>query len=290
MINFLKNNWLSIFGLIIGVVGLYYSYYFYEQSKSERQPIFVVDPQRTQILSEKTLISAPIKVFTSNGREICSGLTSVRFYFWNMGKISIRPNNILEPLKISIADSNARIIDFKILKSARPISKVSLKYDSLSQERKIEINLNILEKNDGITGQIIYEGNPKSKINISGVIEGTSAISESENDIIEPSISDYFRSLGVVWFFSLIIFLGVIINSINKKLGPMENWPIFSNNRIGKFVFQKIFKWTLNILGVLIIALFIALIIFGIIIDPVKKIKEENRKTIVEKVPPSVFP
>lgn len=290
MINYLLRNWLGFLGLVIGLTGVYFSFYFYEQSKQERKPVFIVDPQRTEILSENTLATAPIKVFTADGREIQSGLISVRFYFWNQGKISIRPSNILESLKIGVEDSNARIVDFKILKTARPISNITLNWDTSGLNKKIALNLDILEQNDGITGQIIYEGNPRSKIIISGLIEGIASIAESENDIAKPSIYDYVKSLSFIWFIGIIVVLGIIVSSVHTRYGPMETWKVFSNTKAGRFIFKIIFKWLAIIIFVFFALVLIVSSFYGVILKPINDVKELNKKTIIEKVPQSILP
>jgi len=169
----MKKNLLSIIGVFIGVIGILLSLYFYEKTKVEREPTFVIDPIKTEILDSKSIHIAPIKVFTLDSVEIKNDLTSTIFYFWNKGQKPIRKNDLLEAVTIHL-DSLSKIVDFKILKSSRDVCGINL---TKTDENTLKLDFDILEYNDGFTAQIIYEGERNSKILLSTIIVGVNNVS-----------------------------------------------------------------------------------------------------------------
>src|SRR6267378_1799166 len=112
--SYLKNNWT---GLLFGVAGLLTAYYFAQQSRQERAPTFVIDPNRVEILSAGRAATAPIKVLRRDGVPIQGDIYAVRFYIWNAGKLAIRPENVLDTIRIGL-DSGSEILDYKSLKAS----------------------------------------------------------------------------------------------------------------------------------------------------------------------------
>lgn len=165
----IKDQWL---GLLIGAVGIVLSVYFYIESRETRDPVFIVDPSRAEIISHARVETAPIRVLRNDGKPITADLYAVRFYFWNRGKRSIRSSEILDSLRIKV-DSGGEILDSKILSRSRPITGIVLQpHRTGDRLRELAINFAILEHNDGFTGQVIYEGKPNAQFRIVGTIEG----------------------------------------------------------------------------------------------------------------------
>jgi len=196
-------RFLEITGYIVGIIGLILSIYFYEVSKKEREPTFITEPVRTEIINSEKLVNNPIKVLDSNGQILSRDLTSVRFYFWNKGKEAIKPENLLENIIISTGQGT-RIVNYRILKEARKINGISLKsVDSNS----IGVNFKILEFNDGFTGELLIEGDSKAQISIKGTIEGANSISSF-------ALTNY-KVLGKTIFYVIIgiMFIGMFFLS-----------------------------------------------------------------------------
>lgn len=157
---------------MIGVFGIFLAVYFYQESIREREPCFITDPVRTSILKSTDVLHVPIKVTRTDGTEIRSDLNSVRYYLWNNGKEPIHAGNVLYPISIQFDDPTVRIIYPSVLKTSRDVTGMSASPDPQDPEKRLLVALKILERNDGISGQIIYEGNPDARLVISGVIEG----------------------------------------------------------------------------------------------------------------------
>jgi hypothetical protein len=119
----------------------------------------------------------PLKILNSKGIEITQDVNVLTFYFFNQGDESIKSTNILSDLILSLP-LNCEILDYKILKESRDVSKIRLsKKDSI--KNSISINFKILEKSDGFTGQIIYLGGKEHRLILTGEIEGVKQIFSS---------------------------------------------------------------------------------------------------------------
>jgi hypothetical protein len=198
----------SIISIIITLV---FGYYFLYVGIRERKPTFYVDPTRTTILDKANAASAPLLLLKSNGDTISSDVTSVYFYFFNQGEETIKQENIYAPLKIVLSD-NAEILDFKVLKVARPVSGIEVIRDTLNNSLKL--NLKALEKDDGLVGQIIFEGNKNATIGLEGGIEGVKEFS-THLWSIDPL---YFLAAVVIFLIAAYIFL--LLSRRNPKNSP----------------------------------------------------------------------
>ena len=158
-----------ISSLISIAITIVFGYYFLYIGIKERRPTFYVDPVRTTILDRTHAANAPLRLLKANGDIIKDDVTSVNFYFFNQGKETIKRENVYSPVKITLSDS-AQILDFKILKLARHVSGMELKYDSASNS--LLIDFKALEQDDGLAAQMIIEGNRNASLNITGGIDG----------------------------------------------------------------------------------------------------------------------
>lgn len=280
--NFLKVNWLGLIGLLLGIAGVLATIYFYELSKSERQPFLIIDPARVEILSSDRAAGVPITVLRKDGSEIKSSLNAVRFYFWNNGKESIKQSNILQPIIIRIDEPQARIIDFKVLKISREVTNLQIQRNPNDADKSLLITFSILEQFDGVTGQIIYEGNPNSSISTLGVIEGAENIQTVSS--LKPSFLwdvtfPFFKLFlsGLIIIILALIFVGVVINL------DMFIARRFPNKRR---IISKVF----SIMGTCLIVSFFV-IIFGVIgWSILRQANKNNIERTIQSVPTRVLP
>lgn len=166
---FNRSKDIIISSLISIAITIVFGYYFLYIGIRERRPTFYLDPIRTTILDKTHAANAPLRLLKANGDTIQSDVTSVYFYFFNQGKETIKRENVYAPIKIYLSEG-AKILDFKILKSARPVSGINLTYDSTSQS--LLIDFKALEQDDGLAAQLIFEGKRDASVNISGGIDG----------------------------------------------------------------------------------------------------------------------
>lgn len=172
-----KGRWVNALSITLGIAGLLLSYYFYRASQLHREPVFMVDEERTEIVRAATVREAPIRVLTRSGQEITADLYSVRVYMWNAGTIPIRPEHVLEQLTIQFDDSTVVLMDHRILRASRSLSAITLEPESLSgATASLRLNFRILEPNDGFVAQLTYTGPRDARIHLKGAIEGVISI------------------------------------------------------------------------------------------------------------------
>jgi hypothetical protein len=192
-------------------ITIVFGYYFLYIGNRERKPTFYLDPTRTTILDKINAANAPLLLLKSNGDTIHADVTSVYFYFFNQGSETIKKENVYEPLRIVLRDK-AEILDFKLLKVARPVSGIKLVRDTASNS--LSINFKALEKDDGLVGQIIFEGNKNATVTLEGGIEGVKYF-ETHLSSIDPL---YLTVAIVIFLISAYIFL--VLNKRNPKNSP----------------------------------------------------------------------
>ncbi len=198
----------SIISITITIV---FGYYFLYIGNRERKPTFYLDPTRTTILDKQNAANAPLQLLKSNGDTITSDVTSVYFYFFNQGKETIKRENVYSPLKIVLSDST-EILDFKVLKVARTVSGMGLTHDTL--DNSLLIDFKALEKDDGLVGQLIFEGNKNASISLEGGIDGVKLF-ETTLSSIDPL---YLMIAIVIFLVASYIFL--VLSKRNPKNSP----------------------------------------------------------------------
>ncbi|SRR6266566_846620 len=180
----LKDQWLGI--VIATALGVY----FFAAGAKTRDPYYAVDPNRVDIVTAANLATAPIKVYRRDNTPITSDVFAIRFFFWNSGKLSIRPENVLDTIQIELADSASEILDYKVISTSRPITGVSLERGSTA--RALTVRFRILERGDGFGAQIIYQGKRQVPLRVLGNIEDASI-----RQATEPSIGGRFVAAAV---------------------------------------------------------------------------------------------
>jgi hypothetical protein len=272
--SFLKNNWLGLTGGLIGILGLAFSYYFFKISTSPAEPVFLLDPSRTIIVDSKRFSDTPLRVVRDDGRTIQGDVTSIRFYFWNNGRKSIRPSAILEPIVVTLEEKDGEILDHKILKVSRGVVRPLIQRDTADPKRKFNISFSVLEKNDGFTGQLIYVGNPNADLKIFGAIEGVEKILTTQQLISSQSWSEYGKKVGLM---AIILVLGLFVGFILPKL---QISPSKSERTVR----------TVKIVVLSMVAIFSLMWVYLTFIDSINIAKNIASKTYVSRIPGGIIP
>ena len=208
---FQRSKDIIITSMISIAITVIFGYYFLYIGNRERKPTFYLDPTRTTILDKKNAGNAPLLLLKANGDTIKSDVTSVYFYFFNQGAETIKQENVYAPLRVVMGDS-AEILDFKILKISRPVSGVSVVADTV--KNSLQIDFKALEKDDGLLGQIIFEGNKNASITLEGGVDGVKFF-ETHLTTINPL---YLIVAVVIFLIAAYIFL--VLSKRNPKNSP----------------------------------------------------------------------
>jgi hypothetical protein len=281
---YFRQNWLGIVGLAVGIVGVVLSFYFYLQAVAEREPIFLVDPARTEIIKSERVTDTPLMVTRKTGELIKGDITAIRMYFWNRGKLGIRPANILQPLVVSIDGERSEILDFKVLRSSRSVVKPVIQRDESNPQQNLRLGFDILESGDGFSVQVIYVGNPNAKVSLMGTVEGVKSLTGCES-LVRTKF--WWQLLTRISAIVLGLALIVILGFLQRKL-PSDSKKE-SGDRIDAFLTR--FPRTAKALGICFVALllggFILLITFVITIpfQVVSNARRSAESSLIESVP-----
>lgn len=280
---FTRKYWQFLIGTSIALIAMYVSYIFFVESTKSREPIFLIDSNRAEILSSERLGKAPIRVLKLDGSEIHSNLYVLRFYFWNRGKESIRRANVLEPLRVVSTDSATEILQAKILGISRSLTKLKMvPVDSL-RTKSFLLDFDILDTDDGATCQIIYQGTSGAVFNLSGAIEGVHSIQTNltapVGSVVMEGVKFIFTGIvaavGIILFFALLSWISTILE---------EQFLALLSRLFGKYGL-KIGKVIVSLIGLAFLVLFIYTLFY-----PEIKPRLEKRVTEIHSVPTGILP
>jgi hypothetical protein len=179
----------------IAPISLALAIYFHYQSVQERVPMFYVSPTRARIVD--TSIPAPPQMqVLYKGKNLNANVSAATVYFWNDGKLPIKAEDVLEPLKIEV-DPACEIIDARILKVSRAVTRFAKGEVSDTAKNVLPISFGILERNDGGAVQIIYSGRPDTTVSIAGTVVGANAPRPLAPD--ERSFEAEARKRNLTW-------------------------------------------------------------------------------------------
>jgi hypothetical protein len=269
----MANYLIGIIGAVLGLIGIIIGIISYNRSIRERIPVFLVEPELTPIIVANNLNNAPIRVIRkSDNKEIVSDLTAITFYFWNAGKEPIKSSNILKDLIIEFSNTAIKILDAKIIRTSREISGIHISENANGSS--LLIGFEILEKDDGFAGQIIYEGAPKSKLLISGIIEEVNNIYDASS-LPKSAIARKFR------YKSLIVF------------GIMFNIPVIAISMAAIGIMEELFKFKLSPVAngcIVIILILISFLIIPILVSTGKFTYKMTKIDRMRFIPKSLKP
>lgn len=191
-------------------ITIVFGYYFLYVGDREREPTFYVDPARTVIIDQANAADAPLQLLKPNHDTIHADVVSAYFYFFNQGKETIKRENVYSPIKIKV--KGAEILYFKVLKTSRDISGVRLSKDTL--DNSLAIDFNALEKDDGLVGQVIFEGDKDAPLIIEGGVDRVKHF-RSELESIPP-----LYILIALFIFLVAAYIYLLISGRNPKSVP----------------------------------------------------------------------
>ncbi|RBL70114.1 hypothetical protein C3E98_017280 [Pseudomonas sp. MWU13-2625] len=229
----IRGDWLGVIGIIIGLLGVAGSYYFYKLSEKEKEPILLIDPYRSVIVEAKSIKDFPLQVVGRDGRVLEKDITAVRFYFWNEGREPVRRADILKTIQVVFNDPDVEVIDYKILTSSREDivrPKLSL---TPGKNNSLDLSFDILELNDGFSAQILFAGPSVSGIDVKGTLEG---VQEIQGNPKKSSFHFYktFFKMFVVPLVTIVmggVFAVLIIPWVVGLLGrTLEGFTVFGLN------------------------------------------------------------
>ncbi len=279
---YIKRN-SGVIGILVGIsaiiISFFISFYFYKKSVAKPEPILITDPSRILIVNAEHFSDTTLKVFRSDGNEVVGNITAIKFYFWNNGNKSIKASNILEPINMTLNDPNAVILDYKILKISRKIVSPKLLKNTSSPENSLSISFDILEEDDGISGQVIYSGKPDADLVVSGTIEDTKEILTNLNLAQRRFWSKLFKQPMFLMTFPMIFFIIFILFAVRETIIDFKK----AKSADKKKAFTECILFSL-------LSIFFLIMPFVLVKGVIADIKREAVVNEIKNVPESIRP
>lgn len=225
---FFSNPLVGIIGSIASIVGTVLAIVFYLNGKNERDLTYFVHPVKSTITSINDESGFSIKY---KELDIKGDVSTAQIAFWNNGDQSIRRENILKPLRFILED-NSPILEARLRKKSREIVDIHLITENISKGI-LEVDWNILERNDGGVIQIIYNSNPDIEIIGEAIVEGQNSISKliSNKKILKPG--EQYKSNSSGRFILISGLLMIIVTTV------VYGWGLRRRRRLKLPLLQK---------------------------------------------------
>lgn len=201
------NLLVGIIGLIIAILSLYFTYYFFNKGLREKKPFYTI-MTRGIIGNFGTDIQC-LKILY-DGKEI-KNLSESRIAFWNGGKETISHSDVPKNDKIKIRpEEGYRILSAKLHYAIND----SNNYQIHLKEGEVEVNFDHIDHQEGCSIQVFHTGKTSWSLKVTGSIIGAGKVEHAKH-IPFPK-----RRRKAFWISVLIFALcsisGVIIVGVNN--------------------------------------------------------------------------
>jgi hypothetical protein len=294
---FLRQNWLGLLGLLVGVLGLGLSYYFYRESTERREPTFVVDPIRTALIDSAKLQSSAINITRANGSRVEGDVTAVRFFLWNAGRQPIREAHVLSPLRVMFDNPAVEVLEVRLLRASREAvvgAAHSVVPRGDGRGPGVGLSFRILDHGDGMAYQILFAGPRESQLRIAGAIEGVAAIRTNE----AVAAARFWPSVFSVSLFILVPILGLAAISLLTDTFIPFLMRVRDTTSASATAFKDRWKhasargalWLIAGLGFALLAVLAIMFIYGITFGAMNTVREMADKSVIREVPSAILP
>src|SRR4030042_2956046 len=200
-----------IFFGITGIIGLAYTVYYGKKALKKKLLVYensIASPLAQAFSPENDYKLSVLFQRKGADEERIESVYTTFLKFANLGKESIRGNDITpaNPVKINI--EGTRTLDIQIAGITRKVNSVSLRSQVIEQERaSAEVYFDFLDNKDGALIKVLTVGN-KGKISLSGDIIGMpegikNAGGTSGSSLDGVSISGWASAIVLIIAFSL---------------------------------------------------------------------------------------
>lgn len=216
-----SNPWITISLLIVAVISIIVAIVvpiiIDKSSRTERQLVYSVNPVYTHIVTAGQ--TSGIEVLHNGISLGDANLTAVQIAIWNMGRESIRPENILEGIVV-YTNPTAPILEASIRKESRDAVGFVLSNSTEDLARgEVPLSWRILEQNDGASIQLVYLGSEDIGVAVKGVVEGLREMKRIDIGIETTTPEERVHTEGAINRISGILFttfgaLGILMTPI----------------------------------------------------------------------------
>jgi|ERR1044072_6080872 hypothetical protein len=170
-----RKSIINLVSLSLALVSIALSVFFYQRSKRERDPRYLIYEPPTVVFDSGT--SDPtIQVTGPDGKTIQETIRVVTVSFWNAGQLPIEPEDVRQPPRFSISNTS-RVLSAKVTAENYPgISQFKaspLPSQEGSKHSDVELTWKHLDPGHGARFQVMYVSNASSSFKLEGNIVGT---------------------------------------------------------------------------------------------------------------------
>jgi hypothetical protein len=180
---------LGVAGVVLGILGIligaFLSWYFYEKSRSFREPIFALDPYPSAIYSLDKARDAPIKVLAADGSPLKSNVYLARHTLWNRGNQAVMATDVLEPLKLSLETQGGTVLSARAVRMSRGVVNCKA-VPAPGQPNTTIVTFAVLDELDGCTVNVYFTADSAPRFSVQGTVVGVTSIGASSDADTSP--------------------------------------------------------------------------------------------------------
>ena len=199
--------------MFLSLAGIALTVVFGLMAFRHRDLVYMVNPARIAVV--KAGQTSHLTVLYDQV-ELEGDVTAVQVGIWNRGNEPIRPENLLEAVTLT-TDPRTRFLEATVRKKSRDVAGVDLDLSQL-ESGVVPISWKILEKGDGATIQVIYEGGPDVAPLLNGVVEGQHSIRSLK---LGETGSTKFVSISAGMLLAMLASAGMaLVNDLKSRKRP----------------------------------------------------------------------
>ncbi len=168
---FQDNPILNVVFLVVALIGVFATIFFYVKSIRKREPTFSI--RSINLVLEKINKIDGLEI--SFQEEKIDNLSVSKIAFYNNGKETIRRDDIApkDPIRI-IIDNKYKILDADILFQKKQANNFEIKNDG----KQVEVLFDYIDYAEGAVFQLIHTGKSSDDLEIKGTVFGSDKIKE----------------------------------------------------------------------------------------------------------------
>lgn len=216
-------GWLGWGGLAIGVIGIAVGLFFGLTARRRRELVYSINPVYTRIVRSRQATDLKVSYRDEPLGDV--DVTALQLAIWNAGNISIKPEHIRKEI-VMTTKPQVRVLEASI-RTGSPDTGFKLS-DTIESRAvgRVPVSWEILERNDGVSIQLLYLGTPNVDIIIEGLIEGQGRpkLKATSSSFISPQAHRKALRNQIIWAASsfFVLLVTAVLKFAFKVQGPAD--------------------------------------------------------------------
>jgi len=169
-----QNPLITLVCILITLTSVPLSFYLFFAAERSPRLMYAVAPVRSVLAHANE--EQGLKVLYRDRAVTKGDVVVVQVAIWNEGRAPIRPEMVLEPIRIRLGPG-ASLLSSEVAEASRPLSALALVPDPAEPDpSSVGVTWRILEHRDGARIQIVYAGSQEARVVVEGAVEGQRAI------------------------------------------------------------------------------------------------------------------